>query len=40
MEVFDRIIGSNIDDIPVQKVYDAFMAFSHASKAEVRPKIT
>ena len=40
MEVFDRIIGSNIDDIPVAKVYDAFMAFSHASRAEVRPKIS
>lgn len=40
MEVFDRVIGSNIDDIPVHRVYEAFMAFSTASKAEIRPKIT
>ena len=40
MEVFDRVIGSNIDDIATHRVYEAFMAFSTASKAEIRPKIT
>ena len=39
MEVFDRIIGSNIDDITIGEVFDAFMAFSSTSKADIRPKI-
>ena len=40
MEVFDRIIGSQIDDINVHQVYDAFMAFTRVQQATVRPKIT
>ena len=40
MEVFDRIIGGQIDEISVQQVYQAFMAFTGAEKATVRPKIT
>ena len=39
MEVFDRIIGANIDDITIGEVFDAFMAFSSTEKADVRPKI-
>ena len=40
MEVFDRIIGLNIDDIPIRQIFDAFVAFASSEKAEVRPKIT
>ena len=40
MEVFDRIIGANIDEISIPQVFEAFLAFSTAEKAEVRPKIT
>ena len=39
MEIFDRIIGANIEDIPVFQVFDAFMAFSTVGRAQVRPKI-
>ena len=38
MEVFDRIIGQQIDDIPIQQVFNAMMAFSTA-QSDVRPKI-
>ena len=30
MEVFDRIIGAQVEDIDVHQVYDAFMAFTSA----------
>ena len=40
LELFDRIIGANIDDMSAQQIYDAFMAFATAEKAIVRPKIT
>ena len=40
MEVFDRIIGGQIDDINVHQVFDAFMAFTKVQEATVRPKIT
>ena len=38
MEVFDRIIGSQIDDLPIQQVFSAMIAFS-SSKSVIRPKI-
>lgn len=28
MEVFDRIIGSQIDDLPINEVYSALLAFT------------
>ena len=40
MEVLDRIICSQIDDMPIQQVYSAFMAFSSTEKSKVRSKIT
>ena len=39
LELLDRVIGNNIDQVPAQQAYDAFMAFSFAKKADVRPKI-
>ena len=39
MEVLDRVIGLNIDELAISHVFDAFMAFSSVQKAEVRPKI-
>ena len=40
MQVFDRIIGNHIDNIPIHEVFDAFISFSAARKATIRPKIT
>jgi vesicle coat complex subunit len=40
MEVFDRIIGAHIDEITIPQVFEAFIAFSTAEKADIRPKIT
>jgi len=39
MEVLDRIIGSQIDEIDIQHAFEAFMAFTSAQKATIRPKI-
>lgn len=40
LEIFDRIIGANIDELSAEQAYDAFIAFCSAEKAAVRPKIT
>ena len=40
LELFDHIIGTNIDEMSPQQIYDAFMALACAEKADVRPKIT
>lgn len=40
MEVLDRIIGSNIDEISTFEAYSALIAFAEAGEAEIRPKIT
>ena len=40
MQVFDRIIGNHIDSIQIAQVFDAFIAFTVARKASIRPKIT
>ena len=39
MEVFDRIIGAEIDELSTQRVFDAYMAFVTAAKAQTRSKI-
>jgi len=38
-EVFDRIIGANIDEMSPSDLYNAYGAFRTMQKAEVRPKI-
>lgn len=39
VEVFDRIIGKNIDELSASEVFYAYMGFSYAERAQVRPKI-
>lgn len=39
IEVFDRVIGKNIDDLKPREVLYAFIGFTSITKATVRPKI-
>jgi hypothetical protein len=39
IEVFDRIIGANIDDLNARQLFSALVGFKSVQKATVRPKI-
>ena len=40
LELVDRIIIANIDEMSPKQIYDAFLALACTEKADVRPKIT
>ena len=37
IEVFDRIIGANIDDLNARQLFSALVGFRSVQKATVRP---
>lgn len=39
MEVFDRLIGQQHNNLTVNEAFDSLMAFSNAKQARIRPKI-